>query len=83
MSKQKLIVFTARTLRIPPIVAHGILLTIVSGALVFMFEPGAREFWTFVMYVMGVCVVVMLITWVLQGGARADWTKSPPWDRLE
>lgn len=76
-----IIVWLARRLDCPPIVAHAVLmlcLTILFGfanpdGFRFFDKAGASLIW------FGVCIAVILVTWLTKGDYRSAWLKAAPW----
>lgn len=77
----RLLVWMARKLNIAPILAHVILLILVT--LLFLLvdpsgwnalaEPAGFSIW------FGIGAIVILVTWLSKGKLRSDWLRAKPW----
>ena len=76
-----LIIAIARKLNISPLVAHILLMCVVTILYGVLGPDGFKDFLApvFLMIWFGICSLVVLITWVSKGELRSSWTKAEPW----
>ena len=77
----RIIVFIATKLKVSPGVAHILLMCLVTLAFGLANPDGFQVFKEafFLKIWIGICVLVVMITWLTKGEYRNIWWKAEPW----
>ena len=76
-----LLIFIARKLKISPLLAHILLMTLLTVCVGFANPSGWTTFAdiSFTLYWVVVCTIVVLITWITKGEYRKQWKEKDYW----
>lgn len=81
MLVNKFIVWIARRLRVSPLIAHVLVMALVTVG--YGLATGWADFRRplFPVYWLGICGLVVLVTWLTKGALIKDWVRVEPWQK--